>query len=119
MDKKRLGSFEISALGLGCMGMTGFYGKVDRKQCIQTIHAAFQQGITLFDTADNYGFGDNEILVGGAIAPFRNKVSISTKVGVVRKRETPNIFSINGSPEYIRQQCTASLKRLGISTIDL
>lgn len=119
MNKKQLGSLEISALGLGCMGMSGFYGEVDREQCFQTIQAAFELGITFFDTADNYGFGDNEILVGAAIAPFRNKVSIATKVGVVRKRETPNIFSINGSPEYIKQQCTASLRRLGISTIDL
>ena len=119
MDKRKLGSLEISALGLGCMGMSGFYGKVDQDQCFQTIQAAFEQGITFFDTADNYGFGDNEILVGAAIAPFRNKVSIATKVGVVRKKETPNIVSINGSPEYIRQQCTASLKRLGLATIDL
>lgn len=101
------------------MGMTGFYGHANRDQCIKTIQAAFEHGITFLDTADNYGFGDNEILVGAAIAPFRNKISIATKVGVVRKRETPNIFSINGTPEYIKQQCTASLKRLGISTIDL
>jgi aryl-alcohol dehydrogenase-like predicted oxidoreductase len=119
MNKKRLGTLEISALGLGCMGMSGFYGKADREQCFQTIQAAFEQGITFFDTADNYGFGDNEILVGAAIAPFRNKISIATKVGVVRKKETPNAFSINGSPEYIKQQCTASLKRLGLATIDL
>ncbi len=119
MDKRKLGSLEISALGLGCMGMSGFYGKADQEQCFQTIQTAYEQGITFFDTADNYGFGDNEILVGAAIAPFRNKVSIATKVGVVRKKETPNVFSINGSPEYIRQQCTASLKRLGIGTIDL
>ena len=119
MNKRKLGTLEISALGLGCMGMSGFYGKTDREQCFQTIQAAFEQGITFFDTADNYGFGDNEILVGAAIAPFRNKVSIATKVGVVRKRETPKVFSINGSPEYIRQQCTASLRRLGLATIDL
>jgi aryl-alcohol dehydrogenase-like predicted oxidoreductase len=119
MDKKRFGMLEISALGLGCMGMTGFYGKADREQCIQTIQAAFERGITFFDTADNYGFGDNEILVGAAIAPFRDKVSVATKVGVVRKRETPDSFSINGSPEYIRQQCSASLQRLGLATIDL
>jgi aryl-alcohol dehydrogenase-like predicted oxidoreductase len=119
MNKKRLGTLEISALGLGCMGMTGFYGQSDRKQSIQTIQVAFEQGISFFDTADNYGFGDNEILVGTAIAPFRDKISIATKVGVVRNRKTPNIFSINGTSEYIKNQCTATLKRLGISTIDL
>lgn len=119
MDKKRLGTLEVSALGLGCMGMTGFYGNADRDQCIQAIIVAFEQGINFFDTADSYGFGENEVLVGTALAPFRNKVCIATKVGVVRNRRTPNIVSINGTPEYIRQQCIASLKRLGISTIDL
>jgi len=119
MDKKKLGTLEISAFGLGCMGMSGFYGKVDREQCTQTIQSAFEQGITFFDTSDNYGSGDNELLLGAAIEPFRNKVSIATKVGVVRKKESPNIFSINGSPEYIRKQCTESLKRLELSTIDL
>lgn len=119
MNKKRLGTLEISALGLGCMGMTGFYGKADPNQCSQTIQAAFEQGITFFDTADNYGFGENESLVGAAIAPFRDQVSIATKVGVVRKRENPNVVSINGTPNYIKEQCIASLKRLGISTIDI
>ena len=119
MDKKRIGTLEVSALSLGCMGMTGFYGNADREQCIQTIQTAFEQGISFFDTADNYGFGENESLLGSAIAPFRGKVSIATKVGVVRNRETPNIVSINGTPEYIKKQCTISLKRLGISTIDL
>ena len=119
MDKKRIGTLEVSALSLGCMGMTGFYGNTDREQCIQTIQTAFEQGISFFDTADNYGFGENESLVGAAIAPFREKVSIATKVGVVRSRETPNIVSINGAPEYIKKQCAISLKRLGVSTIDL
>jgi len=99
--------------------MTGFYGNADREQCIQTIQTAFEQGISFFDTADNYGFGENESLLGAAIAPFRGKASIATKVGVVRNRETPNIVSINGTPEYIKKQCAISLKRLGISTIDL
>ncbi len=119
MQKKRLGTLELSALGLGCMGMTGFYGKVDREQCIQTIQTAFTEGISLFDTADNYGFGDNEILLGEAIAPFRNQVTIATKVGVVRNRETPRTVTINGKPDYIKKQCETSLKRLGISQIDL
>ena len=119
MDKKRIGTLEVSALSLGCMGMTGFYGNADRERCIQTIQTAFEQGISFFDTADNYGFGENESLLGSAIAPFRKKVSIATKVGVVRNRETPNVVSINGTPEYIKKQCAISLKRLGISTIDL
>jgi len=119
MGKKRLGTLEVSALGLGCMGMTGFYGNADRDQCIQAILVAFEQGISFFDTADSYGFGDNEALVGTAVAPFRDKVCIATKVGVVRNRKDPNIVSINGTPEYIRQQCIASLKRLEVSTIDL
>ena len=119
MDKKRIGTLEVSALSLGCMGMTGFYGNADRERCIQTIQTAFEQGISFFDTADNYGFGENESLLGSAIAPFREKVSIATKVGVVRNRETPNVVSINGTPEYIKKQCTVSLKRLGVSTIDL
>ncbi len=119
MDKKKLGTLEVSSLGLGCMGMTGFYGHADREKCIQTIQTAFEHGISFFDTADNYGFGSNEELVGSAVAPFRNKVSIATKVGVVRSRETPNIVSINGTAEYIKRQCAVSLKRLGVSTIDL
>lgn len=119
MGKKRLGSLEVSNLALGCMGMTGFYGHVNREQCIQTIQRAFELGISLFDTADNYGFGANEELVGSAIAPFRDKVSIATKVGVVRSKEAPNRVSINGTAEYIKQQCTVSLKRLGVSVIDL
>src|SRR5271155_4582385 len=99
MDKKRLGALEVSALGLGCMGMTGFYGHTDREQCILTIQKAFEQGISFFDTADNYGFGENESLVGTAIAPFRGQVSVATKVGVVQNRDTPNSVAIKGTPE--------------------
>jgi aryl-alcohol dehydrogenase-like predicted oxidoreductase len=119
MDKKRLGTLEVSPLGLGCMGMTGFYGHAERVQCIQAIQAAYEQGVTFFDTADNYGFGENEALVGAAVASFRDRVCIATKVGVVRSRENPNRVAIDGSPDYIKQGCANSLKRLGISTIDL
>lgn len=119
MHKKKLGSLEVSPLGLGCMGMTGFYGKVDRDQCMKTIQAAFDNGISFFDTADNYGFGENEALVGAAIAPFRDQVSIATKVGVQLNRETPSSFAINGTKDYIKTQCLVSLKRLGIPAIDL
>ncbi len=119
MDKKRIGSLEVSALGLGCMGMTGFYGTADREECKRVIQTAFEKGISLFDTADNYGFDENEVLLGEAIAPFRNEISIATKVGVVRSKENPSTVSINGKPEYIKSQCLVSLKRLGVSTIDL
>lgn len=119
METKRFCTLEISGLGLGCMGMTGFYGQVDQKQCVQAIHTAIENGITFVDTANNYGFGANETLVGTAIATYRNKVSIATKVGVVCNKETPHLVSINGKAEYIKQQCVNSLKRLGVSVIDL
>ncbi len=118
MKLKRLRTLELSTLGLGCMGMTGFYGLADPKKCIKAIHTAIENGITFLDTADNYGFGDNETLVGSAIAACRNKVSIATKVGVVCNREAPHLVSINGRSEYIKHQCIARLKRLGVSVID-
>ena len=119
MDKKRIGALEVSALGLGCMGMTGFYGNADRADCKKIIQMAYEKGISFFDTADSYGFGINEELVGEAIAPFRNKVIIGTKVGVARNPENPSAVSINGKPDYIKNQCHASLKRLKVSCIDL
>lgn len=106
-------------LSLGCMAMTGFYGKRDRKQCLQTIQTAFENGISLFDTADSYGFGENEILLGEAIKPFAREVRIATKIGVVRTKEHPERFSIKGTPQYVKQQCYKSLKCLGVSVIDL
>lgn len=119
MKQKKIGNLEVSALGLGCMGMTGFYGTTDQEACIKIIQTAFEKGITFFDTADNYGCGENEVLLGKAIAPFRDQVSIATKVGVVRSQQNPNTISINGKPEYIKSQCLKSLNSLGISTIDL
>lgn len=120
MDLKRfLRTLEVSCLGLGCMGMTGFYGKADQKQCVETIRTAIENGVTFLDTADSYGFGENEALLSAAIAPFREKVCIATKVGVVRKKESPQVFSINGTSQYIKQQCVNSLKRLNIPVIDL
>src|SRR5258708_5405197 len=119
MDLKRFHTLEVSSLGLGCMGMTGFYGQVNKKQCVQAIRTALENGITFLDTADSYGFGDNETLVGTAIASFRKNVCIATKVGVVRKKENPHIVSINGTPQYIKQQCVNSLKQLGVPVIDL
>jgi aryl-alcohol dehydrogenase-like predicted oxidoreductase len=119
MDLKRFHTLEVSSLGLGCMGMTGFYGQVNKKQCVRTIQTALENGITFLDTADNYGFGDNETLLGSVIASFRKKVCIATKVGVVSNKEKPSIVSINGTPQYIKQQCVGSLKRLGVPVIDL
>lgn len=119
MEVKRFRTLEASGLGLGCMGMTGFYGQVEKKQCIQAIHTAVENGITFLDTADNYGFGENESLIGTAIASFRQNICISTKVGVVCDKENPQLFSINGTSKYIKQQCVKSLKRLGVSVIDL
>lgn len=114
LNKKRLGTLEVSALGLGCMGMTGVYGHADKEQCIQTIQVAFEQGISFFDTADSYGFGENEALVGAAVAPFRDNVTIATKVGVVRSRKTPNIISINGTPDYVVGESNDDLPKQGL-----
>ena len=116
---KKFRTLEVSGLGLGCMGMTGFYGIVNKDQCIETIQTALENGVTFLDTADNYGFGDNETLVGAAIVAHREKVCIATKVGVVLKKETPNVVSINGTPQYVKRQCVNSLKRLGVPVIDL
>lgn len=120
MQKRKLGKLEVSALGLGCMGMSEFYGPPsDETSSIETIQRAFEMGITFFDTADMYGFGHNEELVGKAIKEFRKEIIIATKFGIVRKKDDPHFRQINGKPEYIRQQCESSLKRLGIHTIDL
>lgn len=119
MKKKKLGKLEVSALGLGCMGMSEFYGTADEARSFQTIQHAFELGITFFDTADMYGYGHNEELVGKAVKAFRDKIILATKFGIVRKKEDPHFRQINGKPAYARQQCESSLKQLGISTIDL
>lgn len=119
MQKRKLGQLEVSSLGLGCMGMSEFYGPADEKRSIQTIQRAFELGITFFDTADMYGFGSNEELLGKAVKSFRDKIVIATKFGIVRKKEDPHSRQINGKPVYVKQQCESSLKRLGVSTIDL
>lgn len=119
MKKRKLGKLEVSALGLGCMGMSEFYGPADEARSIQTIQQAFEMGVTLFDTADTYGFGRNEKLVGKAIKSFRNKIVVATKFGFVRKEDNPNLKQISGKPDYVRQQCERSLKNLAIDTIDL
>lgn len=120
MEKRRLGKkgLEVSALGLGCMGMSEFYGPGNDEESTKTIHRAIELGVTFFDTADMYGPFVNEELVGKALKPYRNKVVIATKFGNVRGPNGERL-GISGKPEYVKQACEASLKRLGVDTIDL
>jgi len=120
MEKRRLGAqgLEVSALGLGCMGMSEFYGRTDESEAVATIHRALELGVTFLDTADMYGPFVNEQLVGKAIAGHRDQVVLATKFGNVRG-ERGEFLGINGRPEYVREACEASLRRLGVDTIDL
>ncbi|HEX4003788.1 MAG TPA: aldo/keto reductase [Candidatus Acidoferrales bacterium] len=120
MQYRRLGksSLIVSAIGLGCMGMSQSYGTPDDQESTLTIHHAIDRGITMLDTADMYGGGTNEELVGRAIAKRRNEVIVATKFGNMRQPDG-RFLGVNGKPEYVQAACEASLERLKISTIDL
>jgi aryl-alcohol dehydrogenase-like predicted oxidoreductase len=121
METIALGSqgLAVSRQGLGCMGMSEFYGEGDETESVATVHRALELGVTFFDTADMYGPHTNERLVGRALAGRRDEVVIATKFGIVRDAEYPARRAINGRPDYVRQACEGSLTRLGVDHIDL
>jgi len=120
VETRKLGTqgLEVSEVGLGCMGMSEFYGGRDEDEAVATIHRALELGVSFLDTADMYGPFTNEELVGRAIAGRRDQVVLATKFGVVRS-DDPHVRSINGKPEYVRTACEGSLRRLGVDHVDL
>jgi aryl-alcohol dehydrogenase-like predicted oxidoreductase len=117
MKRRKLGELDVSAIGLGCMSMTPIYGTPDEGEAIATIHEAIDMGIDFMDTSDAYADGKNESLVGRALQGRRDKAIIATKFGNIRYPDGRR--DVNGSPDYVRESCENSLKRLGVETIDL
>ncbi|HTV58483.1 MAG TPA: aldo/keto reductase [Verrucomicrobiae bacterium] len=121
MEYRRLGksALVVSAEGLGCMGMSEFYGATDERESIATIHLAIERGVTFLDTADVYGMGRNEELVGRAVAGRRHQVILATKFGILRDPKHPERRGVSGKPEYVQKSCEDSLRRLRVAAIDL
>ena len=120
MEQRKLGDGpEVAAIGFGCMGMSEFYGATDDAESLATLEHAFESGVTLFDTADIYGFGHNESLVGRFIRDKRDRLAIATKAGIVRSESDPTLRGVDNSAAYLTQHCEASLKRLGTDHVEL
>ncbi len=121
MEKRQLGKNGplVPALGLGCMGMSDFYGPRDEAESLATLNHALDRGVTHLDTADMYGYGDNEVLLGKLLKARRSDVFLATKFGFIRDRADPGKRAVSGKADYVRAACEASLKRLGTDVIDL